>query len=181
MSPEAYRGEMWRLFNQNPARAEVFSALCATLIAARDWEGVELALRQHEWAGGEPGAGTLLIAGMVAAQTGNSAAAIAALRASLRLASDPRALYDLGLVYLSRGDARAARAELDAAAAEFPPPGDAIDARQALSRIETFRGTAHALDGDPQGAHTAFVYALSLDPRNLRAALELRKLDAGRQ
>jgi tetratricopeptide (TPR) repeat protein len=180
-SPEGYLGEMWRLFNQNPSGAGVFGALCATLIAARDWEGVELAVRQHESAGGEQGAGTFLIAGMVAAQKGDSAAAITALRASLRLASDPRALYDLGLVYLSRGNARAARAELDAAAAEFPAPGGAIDARQALSRIETFRGTAHALDGDPQGARTAFVYALSLDPRNLRVSLELRKLDAERQ
>ena len=181
MSPEAYRGEMWKLFNRTPASTGVFDALCATLIAAHDWEGAELALRYYESASGAPEAETLLVAGMVAAQRGNSGAAVAALRRSMLLARDPRALYDLGLVYLSVGNARAARAELDAAAAEYPSPGDSIDARQTLGRIETFRGTAHMLDGDNPGARTALLHSLALDPRNLRAVLELRKLDAGSQ
>jgi tetratricopeptide (TPR) repeat protein len=180
MSPEAYRGEMWKLFNRTPAAA-VFESLCATLITAHDWQGAGLAVRQYEAASGEPGAESLLIAGMIAAQGGDSVGAIAALRRSMLLARDPRALYDLGLVYLSRGNARAARAELDAAAAEYPSPGDSTDRLQALSRIETFRGTAHMLDDDLPGARTAFVHALSLDPRNLRASLSMRKLDAARQ
>ena len=181
LSPESYRGEMWKLFNHAPASPAVFGALCVTLFATHDWEGAELALKQYETERGEPAADTLLVAGMVAAQKGDKAGAIAALRKSMLLARDPRALYDLGLVYLSQGNARAARAELDAAAGEFPSSGGDAEARVALARIETFRGTAHLLDGDLPAARTALVHALALDPRNLRAALELRKLEAGRQ
>ncbi len=181
LSPESYRGELWTLFNHAPASRAVFGALSAALFATHDWEGAELALHQFEAAQGEPAADTLLVAGMVSAQKGDPAAAIAALRKSMLLARDPRALYDLGLVYLSQGNARAARAELDAAAEEYPPPGEAPDARAAMARIETFRGTAHLLDGDLTAARTALEHARMLDPRNLRAALELRKLEAGRQ
>jgi hypothetical protein len=43
------------------------------------------------------------------------------------------------------------------------------------------RGAARLLDGDIPGAGSALSRARALDPRNLRAGLLLRKLEAGGQ
>jgi tetratricopeptide (TPR) repeat protein len=183
MSPEASRARLWKLFDLVPSDPAVFDALASMLIAARDWEGMRIALRQYEASGGQLDARHLLFQGLAAAMSGDDAAALAALRRSDLLAKDGTARFDLALVMLRRGAARDALAELDAAAAEVQAsalPGDP-GTKSALSRIETLRGAAHLLDGDTPGAGSALSRALSLDSHNLRAGLLMRKLEAGGQ
>lgn len=109
--------------------------------------------------------------------SGDDPGATAAFRRSSLLVKDRRARFDLALVMLHRGDARAALGELDDAegeAEQHPSP-------PFMSRIETLRGAARLVDGDMPGAASALSRALSLDPHNLRAGLLLRKLEAGGQ
>jgi tetratricopeptide (TPR) repeat protein len=183
MSPEASRARLWKLFDLVPSDPAVFDALAATLIAARDWEGMRIALRQYEASGGQLNARHLLFQGLAAAMSGDDAAALAAFRRSDLLAKDGTARFDIALVMLRRGASHDALAELDAAAAEVQAsaaPGDPRT-KTALSRIETLRGAAHLLDGDTPGAGSALSRALSLDSHNLRAGLLMRKLEAGGQ
>ncbi|MGO9309272.1 MAG: hypothetical protein ACLQDL_09650, partial [Spirochaetia bacterium] len=98
-------------------------------------------------------------------------------RQSSLMARDGTARFDLALLILRRGDARAALAELDGAAEEV----DRHPSAPLMSRIETLRGAARLMDGDAPGAGTALGRALALDPHNLRAGLLLKKLEAGGQ
>ena len=50
-----------------------------------------------------------------------------------------------------------------------------------LSRIEMVGGSVRMLDGDTTGARSALLRSLAWDTGNLRAALMLRKLEAGGQ
>jgi thioredoxin-like negative regulator of GroEL len=188
--PEASRGRLWKLFDVAPTDPAVFDALASSLIAARDWEGMQIALRHYEASGGQLDSRLLLFQGFAAAMSGDDAGATAAFRRSSLLSRDGIARFNLALVMLRRGAARAALAELDGAAEEVqqhPSPGNPPPAAQnpppaaIMSRIETLRGAARLLDGDLPGAGTALSHALSLDPHNLRAGLLLRKLEAGGQ
>jgi thioredoxin-like negative regulator of GroEL len=181
MSPEAVRARLWNLFNLAPSDPSVFDTLASSLIAAQDWEGMQIAMKQHQASGGQPDARALLLQGLAAAMQADDALATAAFRRSALLAKDGMARFNLALVLLRRGAARAALAELDGAAEEVqetaPPGGRA----RLLSRVETMRGAARLLDGDIPGAGSALSRARALDPRNLRAGLLLRKLEAGGQ
>jgi Flp pilus assembly protein TadD len=183
MSPEASRARLWKLFDLVPSDLAVFDALASSLIAARDWEGMQIAVRQYQESGGQPDARLLLFQGFAAAMSGDDAGATTAFRRSALLARDGIARFNLALVMLRRGAARAALAELDGAAEEVrehPLPGNPPSAA-IMSRLETLRGAARLLDGDLPGAGSALSRALSLDPHNLRAGLLLRKLEAGGQ
>jgi Flp pilus assembly protein TadD len=135
---------------------------------------MRIAVGQSQGSGGRPDARTLLLQGFAAAMSGDDAEATRAYRQSALLARDGIARFNLALVMLRRGAARAALAELDGAAAESQD-------RPLLSRIETLRGAARMLDGDLAGAGSALSRALAMDPHNLRAALLMRKLEAGGQ
>ena len=181
MSPEAVRARLWNLFNLAPSDPSVFDTLASSLIAAQDWEGMQIAMKQHQASGGQADAQALLFQGLAAAMQADDAGATAAFRRSALLAKDGMARFNLALVLLRRGAARAALAELDGAAEEVQetaPPGDRAGL---LSRVETMRGAARLLDGDIPGAGSALSRARALDPRNLRAGLLLRKLEAGGQ
>jgi len=189
LSPEASRARLWKLFDLVPGDAAVFDALASALIAARDWEGMRIAVRQNQDAGGQPDARILVLQGFASAMSDDPVGATAAFRRASLLARDGTARFNIALVMLRRGAARAALAELDGAAAEADAaqmngsgagvPGPARS--ETMSRIETLRGAARLLDGDVPGAGAALSRALALDPHNLRAGLLLRKLEAGGQ
>jgi tetratricopeptide (TPR) repeat protein len=181
MSPEASRARLWKLFDLVPSDHAVFDALASSLIAARDWEGMQIALRQYQGSGGQADARLLLFQGFAAAMSGDDAGASSAFRRSALLARDGIARFDLALVMLRRGAARGALSELDGAAEEVQERTLPADRPALLSRIETLRGAALLLDADVPGAGSALSRALALDPHNLRAGLLLRKLEAGGQ
>ena len=181
MSPEQYRARLWKLFNLIPADAATFAALSALLIGGHDWEGAAAALTQHETAGGTADAGLFLMRGMIAAMRGDDAAAEEAFRRADAISRDGTARYNLALVLLRRGNARAAIAEVRRAMDEFEGRGPVEQRARVLSLMEMIAGSARLLDGDETGARAAFVRSLALDARNLRAGLLLRKLEAGGQ
>jgi tetratricopeptide (TPR) repeat protein len=181
LSPEASRGRLWKLFDLVAADTLAFDTLCAALIAARDWEGMRIAVAQHELAGGQTDARGLMLKGFAAAMSGDREGAIGAFRQADLAARDGTARFDLALVMIQKGSTRAARDELEAAADEVrataaPQTGNAL-----LSRIEMLRAAALMLEGSNEGAVSALSRAQSLDPGNLRAALLAQKLEAGYQ
>jgi hypothetical protein len=118
---------------------------------------------------------------MVAAERGDDAAAEDSFRRSASMTRDGVARYDLALVLLRRGKAHAALDELDVAAQEYSRAGDSRRRAEVLSRIEMVAGSIRMIDGDEAGARSALHRSLAWDPRNIRAALMLRKLEAGVQ
>ena len=181
LSPEASRGRLWKLFQLVPSDPLAFDTLCAALIAARDWEGVRIAVRQHGEAGGQSDARGLTLTGFAEAMSGNRDGAIAAFRQADLLARDGTARFDLALVMIQKGATRAARDELEAAADEVRARAPPETRNTLLSRIETLRAAALMLEGSAEGAASALARARSLDPGNLRAALLAQKLEAGYQ
>lgn len=181
LSPEEYRARLWKDFNRVPADGAIFAALSSALIGSHDWEGASIAIQQHAGAGGSGGQELLLAEGMVAAMRGNDAAASDAFRRAAAIAGDGIARYDLALVLLHRGNGKAAVAELGIAAEEYERRGDPAERAEALSRMQMLIGSARLLDGDESGAREALLRSRALNPKNLRAALLLRKLEAGRQ
>ena len=181
MSPEQYRARLWKLFNLIPADAATFTALSALLVGGHDWEGAAAALTQHEAAGGIADDGVFLIRGIIAAMRGDDAAAEEAFRRADAIARDGTARYNLALVLLRRGNARAAIAEVRRAMDEFELRGRGGERARVLSLMEMLTGSARLLEGDETGARAAFGRSLALDARNLRAGLLLRKLEAGEQ
>ena len=182
LSPERYRARLWKLFNRIPSDPATFALLTTALIGAHDWDGAGVAVRQYEAAGGSDDAGELLlIQGMIAAMQGDDAKAATAFRSAEETVRDGRARYDMALLLVRKGNARAAIQELGIAADEYAARGDPAQRDRVLARIETLIGSARLIDGDEAGAHGAFARALALDPGNLRAGLLLRKLEAGGQ
>jgi len=181
LSPEEYRARLWKAFDRVPSDNAIFSALSTALIALHDWEGAEIAVEQHAAAGGAAGQQLLLAEGMIAAMRGNDAAASDAFRRAAGVAGDGIARYDLALVLLRRGSGKAAIAELGTAADEYERKGNPAERSEVLSRIQMLTGSARLMDGDESGARDAFLRSLALNPRNLHAALLLRKLEADRQ
>jgi Flp pilus assembly protein TadD len=181
LSPEEYRARLWKDFDRVPSDKAIFTALSTALTAAHDWEGAGIAIQQHAAAGGAAGQQLLLAEGLVAAMRGSDAAASEAFRRAAAIAGDGIARYDLALVLLRRGNGKAAIAELGIAADEYARRGNPAERSDVLSRIQMLTGSARLLDGDENGARDAFLRSLDLNPRNLRAALLLRKLEAGRQ
>jgi predicted Zn-dependent protease len=179
LSPEEYRARLWKAFNRVPSDA-IFAALSRALIAAHDWEGAATAIEQHTAAGGA-GQQLLLAEGMVAAMQGRDAAASDAFRRADAIRGDGIARYNLALVLLRRGNGKAAIAELNLAAEEYARRGNPAERSEMLSRFQMLTGSAKLLDGDERGARDALLGSLALNPRNLRAALLLRKLEAGKQ
>jgi tetratricopeptide (TPR) repeat protein len=164
-----------------PADGAIFTALSSALIGSHDWEGASTAVRQHIGAGGSAGQELLLAEGMVDAMRGNDAAASDAFRHAAAIAGDGIARYDLALVLLHRGNVKAAIAEVDSAAEEYERRGKPAERAAVLSRMQMLIGSARLLDGDESGAREALLRSRALNPQNLRAALLLRKLEAGRQ
>ncbi len=181
LSPEGYRARLWKAFDRVPSDKAIFAALSSALIASHDWDGAGIAIQQHAAAGGAPGQQLMLAEGMVAAMRGDDDAASDAFRRAAAIAGDGIARYNLSLVLLRRGSGKAAIAELGIAADEYARRGNPAERFDVLSRIEMLTGSARLLDGDEDGAREAFLRSLDLNPRNLRAALLLRKLEAGRQ
>ena len=181
LSPEEHRARLWKAFDRVPSDKAIFSALSTALIASHDWEGAEIAIDQHAASGGAAGQQLLLAEGMIAAMRGSDAAASDAFRRAAAIVGDGIARYDLSLVLLRRGNGKAAIAELEGAADEYARRGNPAERSDVLSRIQMLTGSARLLDGDENGARDAFLRSLALNPHNLRAALLLRKLEAGRQ
>ena len=180
LSPEEYRARLWKAFDRVPSDNAIFSALSTALIASHDWKGAEIAVEQHAAAGGAAGQQVLLAEGMIAAMRGDDAVASDAFRRAAAAAGDGIARYDLALVLLRRGSGKAAIEELGIAADEYERRGNPAERTEVLSRIQMLTGSARLLDGDESGARDAFLRSLALDPRNLHAALLLRKLEADR-
>ncbi len=179
LSPEAYRAELWKIFTRTPADRNAFMTLEASLIAAHDWDGALLALRQHGEASGGTSAEAQLIFGVVEAMEGSNGAALAALRSAADAAKDGASRYDLAVVLMRQGRTVDAIDELATAAQEAlsRAPDDART--RLLARIAVLSGMALRASGDLAGARAAFLRARELDPHDLRASLELRKLEAG--
>jgi predicted Zn-dependent protease len=177
LSPEMYRARLWKLFDIMPSDHVAFDALASSLVAARDWEGMQIALRQFQESGGQADSRLLLLQGFAAAMTKDDVSATAAFRQSSMLEKNGVARFDLAIVLLRRGNVRSALVELSAAAEEAEQKASL----PLLSRIETLRGAALFIDGNMPGAGSALMHALKLDPHNLRAGLLLRKLEAGDQ
>jgi tetratricopeptide (TPR) repeat protein len=175
LSPEAYRARLWKLSNVNPSDLTVLSALLSSLIAAQDWTGVSIALRQNEAAGGSPSADLLLLKGMASAMAGDGSSALAFFQKAGAARRDGAAAFDSALVQLAQGRAEAALGSLDAAAAENERKGNQP---AFLSRVMQLRGEAYMLQNNLPAARTALERARELDPANLRATLILSKLEA---
>jgi predicted negative regulator of RcsB-dependent stress response len=179
LSPEAYRGRVWKLFDASPSDPAAAGVLIEALTAVRDWKGVEEAADAFEAAGGERGdARIALYRSAAAALQGKLAEA----EARLRRVSGParaEARYDLALVLLAGGRAAEARAVLAEAAAALPA-GGAGAPNSVLSLVETRTAQADLLSGDASGAGRALARALNLDPDNRLARLLARKLEAGK-
>lgn len=180
-SPELHRARLWKLFNRIPADRDVFLSLLSALTGAHDWGGAAIAIRQHEETGGPSDAQTLLVQGMAAAMKGDDAGAEDVFRRAASMTRDGVARYDLALVLLRQGKRHAALEELSVAAQEYSQAGDPALRAVVLSRMEMIGGSVRMLDGDQEGARAALLRSLAWDPRNLRAALTLRKLEAGGQ
>jgi thioredoxin-like negative regulator of GroEL len=112
---------------------------------------------------------------------GDDTGAEGAFGRSAAMTRDGVARYDLALVLIRRGKTHAALEELAVAAEEHSQAGDPARRGEVLSRIEMVGGSVRMLDGDTAGARAALVRSLALAPGNLRAALMLRKLEAGGQ
>jgi thioredoxin-like negative regulator of GroEL len=181
MSPEALRGRLWKLFDAAPTDPVVFGSLASSLVAARDWDGMKIAVEQLQAAGGAPDARSLMLQGFAAAMRDDDRGARDAFRRADLMAKDGTARFDTALLLLHGGNARAARDELETAAAEIQDTAAPADRARLLSRVETLRGAAMMLDGDPSGASLALARARQLDPANLRASLLQHKLEAGDQ
>jgi tetratricopeptide (TPR) repeat protein len=180
-SPEQHRGRLWKLFNRNPADRDVFLSLASALTSAHDWRGVAVAIRQHEEARGLWDAQTLVLQGTAESMGGDDARAEETFLRAASMTSDGVARYDRALVLFRQGRRHAALEELAVAVQEYSQAGDPARRREVLSRMEMIGGSARMLDGDVAGARAALARALALDPGNLRAALTLRKLEAGGQ
>jgi Flp pilus assembly protein TadD len=180
-SPEQHRARSWKLFNRIPADRDVFLSLASALTSAHDWGGLAIAIRQHEEAGGPSDSRTMLLQGMVAAMEGDDARAEEVFRRAASVTRDGIAHYDLALVLLRQGRRHAALEELAVAVQEYSQAGEPSRRGEVLSRMEMIGGSVRMLDGDQAGARAALLRALSWDPKNLRAALTLRKLEAGGQ
>jgi Flp pilus assembly protein TadD len=178
LSPEAYRAELWKLFDRIPADPPAFTALVRSLIAAHDWDGALLAMREHRAAAGEDDPFQLLMTGVIDAMRGSSAEAVSFLRKAADASRDGAARYDLALVLLNQGLTGEALDQLAEAAGEARNRADG-SSFSVLARIEMLTGTALLATGDAAGARSAFLRARALDPHDLRIGLELRKLEAG--
>jgi len=179
ISPEAYRAELWKLFNRVPADHDAFMTLLSSLVAAHDWDGAVLAISQNGSAAGAEDAERLLLKGVVDAMRGSPSSAAAGLKRAADRARDGAARYDLAVVLLDQGNTASALAALEAASGEARSRPAGGSRTRLMARIETLRGTALLKSGDARQARAAFQRALAADPHDLRAGLELRKLEAG--
>lgn len=187
MSPQAYRAELWKLFNRLPSDRDVFATLAAALVASNDWSDVAAELRLFENATGSPDADALSIRAMVQVMQGNADLAIDSLRNAAESGGDGRYRYDLAVVLLQRGRAGEAVEQLTqaerapgalASASGAVLDADGLSGNAFLARVETLKGRCYLATGDVAGARDAFLRARTLDPHLLRAGLELRKLEA---
>ncbi len=175
LSPPAYRVGLWRLFDRLPANQTVFLTLAAALTASHDWEGADIAIHQHELARGAGDADTMAYRGLIAAMRGENSQAMATFEQAALVDRSGRSRYDLAALLLHTGNASEAVGQLDQAAQEAA----AADASpQMAARIQTLRGRCLERTGDLAGARAAFLRARTLDPHELRAGFELRKLEA---
>ncbi|MGA2764103.1 MAG: tetratricopeptide repeat protein [Spirochaetia bacterium] len=177
MTPQAYRAELWKLFDRLPSDRAVFMTLASALVASHDWEGAALELHQHAEAGGPEDADTLSLRGLVEAMRGRNDLAQDSLRQAAALKEDGRYRYDLAVVLLHQGKPQEALLQLQQARREAG--GGSPNADDLPARIETLSGRCMLAAGDVVGARNAFLRARVLDPHLLRPALELRKLEAG--
>jgi len=181
LSPEAYRAALWKLFNRAPADGRVCTRLLSTLWGNRDWAGAAAALGQRAQAVGEGETDFLLFRGVVEALRGNLRAAGEDLQRSAEGARDGIARCDLALLRIAAGDARGALASLAQAREECEARGQPARRREVLARIELCTGMAMALAGDGAGARAALERARASGASSPRAALLMRKLEAGKE
>ncbi len=170
LSPQAYRAEMWRLFDRLPSNQEVFLTLASALVASHDWDGAGVAIHQHEIAQGTNDPDTLCIRALVDAMQGRESRAVDSFAQAVGQNGSTRYRYDLAVLLLRRGDPQAALAQLAQARDEMAP--------EVGARIETLKGRCMLATGDLSGARGAFLRAQAVDPHSLRPAMELRKLEA---
>jgi tetratricopeptide (TPR) repeat protein len=180
LAPQAYRAALWRLFERQPSNQAVFLTLAAALIASHDWDGAGIAVHQRELAQGAADADTLCYHGLIEAMQGKENQAMVAFEQAATLDRSGRSRYDLAVLLYHKGSAQEALAQLDQAAQESAPAGDERTASVALlaARIQALRGRCLERSGDLAGARSAFLRARALDPHELQAGFELRKLEA---
>lgn len=170
LSSQAYRAEMWKLFDRVPSDGKVFLTLASSLIASHDWESAGIAIHQHEIAQGADDPDSLAIRALVYAMQGKESRAVDSLAQAVGQGGEARYRYDLAVLLFRRGDPQEALSQLAQAGGDAPP-----DIR---ARFETLKGRCMSATGDIPGARNAFLRAQALDPHALRPAMELRKLEA---
>jgi hypothetical protein len=181
LSPEAYRGRIWRIFDAHPGDEAAALALLEALASVRDWAGVAEAARGYETASGErTQPQVLLYRGLAAAMTGDLPLAEELLS---RVAGPLRGMagYDTALVLLAQGKAAEARALLPSVSDTLAAGKSGTERGTLLALVQARAAQASVMAGDRDGGRRAAARALALDPANSVARLLARKLEAGRE
>ncbi len=181
MAPGAYRAALWKLFDRAPYDARTYASLLYALVAAQDWAGAAMAVRQRRLATDQTDTATLELEALVAAMRDDLPSALASLKAAVGLATDAAARYDLALVLLKEGNTAEARVQLSQAQQETSAVADRAGRARLASRIAAASGMARVADGDLSGGRADLVRSVTLDPSNLRARLLVVNLEPGGQ
>jgi tetratricopeptide (TPR) repeat protein len=171
MTAQAYLVELWKLFDRLTSDPRVFLRLESALIALHDWDGAGLAVHEHEIAQGGLDADALSIRAVIQEIQGEEQQAAESFELAVADGGNGKSRYNLAVHLLHQGNAQEALAQLDEAG---------LTDNRTAARIETLRGRCLLATGNLTGAHSAFLRAQSIDPHDMRAGLELRKLEARR-
>jgi predicted negative regulator of RcsB-dependent stress response len=144
-------------------------ALVSTLIALHDWDSAEIAIQQHTIAVGGLEPQALSIQAIVEAMRGEDEQAIRTFQQAVAQDGQQIDRYDFAVFLVSLGRAQEALSQLDML--------KAAETSKAAARIEALRGKCLVAVGDINGARKAFLHVRVLDPHELKAALELQKLE----
>ncbi|HTP60271.1 MAG TPA: tetratricopeptide repeat protein [Spirochaetia bacterium] len=178
LTAQAYRVELWRLFDRVASDRTVFLTLAAALMASHDWEGVAIAIHQHELAAGTQDLDTLSYRGAVETMQGKEAQAAREFQQAVALDASGKARYNLAVLSLHQGQAQEALGNLAVAAEQAASAAEGTPDALFAARIQTLRGLCLKKTGDLAAARSAFLKARALDPRDLEAGFEIRKLEA---
>ena len=178
LTAQAYRVQLWKLFDRLTADQTVFLTLAAALVASHDWDGAAIAIHQHELAAGTQDAGTLTYRGAVEAMEGREEQAARTFQQAAALENGGKARFDLAVLLFHQGQAQEALTELAVAAQQAASGSDSTPDALFAARIQTLRGLCLKKSGDLAGARNAFLKARALDPHQLEAGFEIRKLEA---
>jgi len=169
MTAQAHLVELWKLFDRLTSDPRVFLSLESALIALHDWDGADLAAHEHEIAQGGLDADAVSIRAVIQEIRGEKQQAAESFELAVADGGNGKSRYNLAVLLLHQGNAQEALAQLDEAG---------LTDNRTAARIETLRGRCLLATGNLAGARSAFLRARGIDPHDMRAGLELRKLEA---